>query len=421
MVPPTPKQAPKKTHQRLITPQLHEALSDSPVVLIHGPRQSGKTTLALQIAKERDYHYISFDDDNQLQIAKTDPIGFVLSLPERCILDEIQRIPKLFTSIKASVDKNRQPGRFILTGSANVLLLPNLSDSLAGRMEILRLRPLAQCEVSGGQPGLLTHMFNADIKTLGQCRLQHLGAKLVDLVHAGGYPAALNRRTPGRRRRWYRDYITTIVQRDLQDISKISDLDVMPRLLEFAAGQTARLFNASNLAAPFNLSRPTIRDYLALLEQIFLIERLQPWHSNRLSRLVRTPKLHLADTGLAATLLNVDSKTLRADRALFGQLLETWVYQELRKQADWHEAEFHFHHFRDNTQAEVDIVLQQGRRLLGVETKAAATVRTDDFRGLKKLRDAAGEQFAAGILFYDGDSILPFGRKFLAVPLSVLV
>ncbi|MGI9251614.1 MAG: ATP-binding protein [Pseudohongiellaceae bacterium] len=410
-----------RPHQRFIAPRLQDALADTPVVLIHGSRQCGKTTLALQIAKKHNYHYISFDADNQLRAAKADPTAFMRDLPEFCILDEIQRVPELFTSIKESIDKNRRPGRLILTGSTNVLLLPNLADSLAGRMEIIRLRPLAQCEVAGKQPEILTHLFNANLAPLKKYPLQPLGSSLSEYICKGGYPEALSRPTDTRRAIWHSDYITTIIQRDLQDISRISHLDIMPKLLEVTAGQTARLFNTADLSAPFAVSRPTIRDYLALLEQIFLIERLQPWHSNRLSRMIKTPKLHLADTGLAATLLDVDSAALWEDRNLLGQLLETWVYQELRKHADWNENAIRFYHFRDRDKAEVDIILQQGRRLAGVEIKASATVSTKDFHGLKKVQNAAGKQFAAGALFYDGDSILPFGDRLYAVPLSLLV
>ena len=248
-----------------------------------------------------------------------------------------------------------------------------------------------------------------------------MGESLAETIVKGGYPAALARPTEKRRANWYRDYITTIVQRDVQDLTRIQKLEMLPRLLSMAAGQTSRLFNASKLGAPFALSAPTIREYLTLLQQVFLIEQLQPWHSNRLSRLVKTPKLHLADTGLACALLGVTSDMLWQDRALLGQLLETFIYQELRKYADWHEQQLSFYHFRNKEKVEVDIVIEQGLKVAGIEIKAAATVTKNDFKGLGKLRDAIGEQFAAGVVFYDGESIVPFGEKLFAVPISVLV
>jgi predicted AAA+ superfamily ATPase len=412
-------------YHRFTEETLREALQDTPVVLIHGSRQCGKTTLAQAIGDELGYHYISFDDDNQLQAAKADPVGFIQSLPELTILDEIQRTPELFTAIKASVDQNRKPGRFILTGSANVLLLPKLADSLAGRMEIIHLRPLAQTEITGQKPTFLQQLFDADFgltqkKGSIQNNYPRLGQALAELVCAGGYPAAIARSTAKRRSVWYRDYITTIIQRDVQDIASIRNLDILPKLLALAASQTARLFNSTDLASPFSISRPTIREYLALLEQIFLIEQLQPWHTNRLSRLIKTPKMHLADTGLACALLGVNSQSLWKDKTLLGQLLETYIYQELRKYAGWHDEDLKFYHFRNKDKVEVDIIIEQGRQLAGVEIKAAATITKNDFKSLKKLKDACGEQFTAGVVFYDGENILPFGEKLFAVPISVL-
>lgn len=409
-------------YQRFAEAALLEALQDTPVVLIHGSRQCGKTTLAQSIGEKLGYHYISFDDDNQLQAAKTDPVGFVQSLPEKTILDEIQRTPELFTSIKISVDQNRKPGRFILTGSANVLLLPRLADSLAGRMEIIQLRPLAQCEVAGQKPAFIDQLFTADFGGVSnQNNYARLGQSLAETICQGGYPAAIARGTEKRRGAWYRDYIKTIIQRDVQDIANIKNLDVLPKLLALAASQTAHLFNAADLASPFSISRPTIREYLALLEQIFLIERLEPWHSNRLSRMIKTPKMHLADTGLACSLLGVNSQNLWQDKTLLGQLLETFIYQELRKYADWHSETLDFYHFRNKDKVEVDIIMQQGRRLAGIEIKASATVTQSDFKGLNKLKNACDELFVAGVVFYDGENILAFGNKLFAVPISTLI
>ena len=400
---------------------LRESLQDTPVVLIHGSRQCGKTTLAQLVGRELGYHYITFDDDNELQAAKADPIGFIQSLPEHTTLDEIQRTPELFTAIKASVDQNRKPGRFILTGSANVLLLPQLADSLAGRMEIIHLRPLAQTEIAGLKPTFLQQLFNANFSEATSKRNHvRLGESLAQLICRGGYPAAITRNNAKRRNSWYRNYITTIIQRDVQDIASIRNLNTLPKLLTLAASQTARLFNAADLASPFSISRPTIREYLTLLEQIFLIDQLQPWHSNRLSRLIKTPKMHLADTGLACSLMGVNSQTLWQDKALLGQLLETFIYLEIRKYADWHDEELKFYHFRNKDKVEVDIIIEQGQQMAGIEIKAAASVTQSDFKGLNKLKDACGKQFSAGVVFYDGETILPFGDKLFAVPISLL-
>jgi uncharacterized protein len=405
------------SYPRYAERQLAAALTDTPVVLLHGPRQCGKTTLARAVAEPAGYGYLSFDDDNLAAAAKADPAGFVANLPHRMVLDEIQRVPEILTSIKAQVDRDRRPGRFLLTGSANVLLLPTLADSLAGRLEAQRLHPLAQCELARQESGFLQALFS---RRFPVARHERLGPELPQRIVAGGYPAALARQ-PGRRRDWYRAYVQTLVQRDVRDLARIGSLDAVPRLLEFAAGQTAHLLNISELAGPFQLSRPTIRDYMALLERVFLVETLPPWHVRQLNRLIKTPKVHLGDTGLASALLRVDAQALDKDRALLGQLLETFVFHELRRQASWGSEDIAFHHFRDRDDHEVDIVLEQGHaHLTGVEVKASGTVREGDFRGLRKLREIAGARFVCGVVLYDGEVSIPFAEDLFAVPLRAL-
>jgi predicted AAA+ superfamily ATPase len=400
----------------MVEENLRTSLTDTPVVLIQGPRQCGKTTLARAVAEPRGYGYISFDDDNLVRAARADPMGFVSDLPPRMVLDEVQRVPELFTSLKLVVDRDRQPGRFLLTGSANVLLLPKLADSLAGRIEVLRLHPLAQVELRRRSAGFLAQLFNADFRSES---FERMGLSLAELVVAGGFPAALTRQST-RRRSWYQAYAQTLIQRDVRDLARIASLDVMPRLLDLAARQTAHLFNVSELASPFGLSRPTVRDYLTLLERVFLVDLLPPWHTRHINRLVKTPKLHLNDTGLAAALLRVDAAGLHADRALLGQLLETFVFQELRRQASGSPETFAFYHFRNRDDHEVDIVIERGSLLAGIEVKASGTVRSEDFRGLRKLQEIAGERFACGVLLYDGEASMRFGPRLFALPVQTL-
>lgn len=407
-------------YPRLAAARLEEALADSPVVLIHGPRQCGKTTLAQAVGARLGHAYFSFDDAVLRAAARADPAGFVDDLPERATLDEVQRVPALFAALKTAVDRRRTPGRFMLTGSANVLLLPQLADSLAGRMAILRLHPLAQCELARRRTsGFLDALFAGGFKLQ---RRERAAGELAERIAAGGYPAALARASGRRRAAWYRDYLEALVQRDVRDLARVSSLDVLPRLLAAGAAQTAQLVNVSGLAAPFQLSRPTIADYVTLLERVFLLERLPPWHSNRLSRLVKTPKLHLGDTGLACALLGIDAGALTANRTELGHLLETFVFQELRRLASAHAEAHGFFHFRDKDGAEVDIVIERGvQQLVGVEVKAAATVTTADFRGLRKLQDAAGKRFTAGVVLYDGEvSGVGFGDGLYAVSIRTL-
>jgi uncharacterized protein len=403
---------------RLAAPVLAEAAEDAPVVLIHGARQSGKSTLAAEYGIARGYASLSFDDPGVLELARADPNGFVADLPPRIILDEVQRVPELFLALKAAVDRNREPGRFLLTGSSNVLLLPTLADSLAGRMAIVRLHPMAQCEIERSKPRFLSDLMAGRFATTNSHRQ---GASLAGRMTAGGFPPALPLAARGRAGRWYRDFVETIVQRDARSMARIASLHALPKLLELIAGQTARMLNISELAAPFGMSRPTIRDYVTLLERLFLVEELPAWHTNRLSRLVKSPKLHIADPGLGCALLGLSADALWEDRETFGQMLETFVYGELRRQASGLSDRIAFSHFRDRDGAEVDIVVEHGPGTIsGVEVKAASTVRTADFSGLRLLKDAAGKRFRCGVVAYDGDLTIGFGDGLFAVPIARL-
>ena len=426
--------SPNELHSRFIQSRFTEALDDSPVVLIQGPRQCGKTTFAQMVCvpeflpggagpvnpASRDYGYLSFDNDVVRAGAEVDPMGFISELPERIVLDEVQRVPGLFTALKLEVDQRRVPGRFVLTGSTNLLAVPTVQDSLAGRLETVRLHPLAQCELYASIPaasGFIDSLFGDNFPTQ---QTERLLTDLAERIVSGGYPPALAR-PPGRRRAsWYRNYIDAQVQRDIGALSRISGLDALPRLLTLAATHTAQLFNLSRLAAPFQISRPTIGDYIALLERVYLLERLPPWHSNRGKRLVKTPKLHIGDTGLGCALLRASVPTLLADRTLLGQLLETFVFQELRRQATWYVGPVEFFHYRDKQQIEVDIVMEYSDLVAGVEVKAGATVTQSDFRGLRRLKDACGAHFAAGVVLYDGETCVSFGDRLHAVPIRML-
>ena len=372
---------------RFIQDRVEEALTDTPVVLIHGPRQSGKTTLARHVGQAKGYAYYSFDDVGVRSAANDDPAGFIAGLPDRVILDEVQRVPELFSTIKLAVDRDRTPGRFILTGSANILMIPKVSDSLAGRMEIIRLHPLSRCEILGRRSGFIEDLFT------GAGMMHHgdrLGDEIADIVAAGGYPAALSRANERRRTDWYREYVETIAQRDIKDLARIREIEALPRIVALAAAQTAQLFNLAALASPFRLSRPTIGDYVTLLEQVFLIHRLPAWHSNRLSRLVKAPKLHVGDTGVACAVLNHSVAALREDRPLLGHLLETYVVQELRRQAGWREERIQFHHFRTKEGAEVDAVLERaGRQDRRSRSQALGNGGRE---GLSGLEEAAGRR-----------------------------
>jgi predicted AAA+ superfamily ATPase len=402
---------------RFAAARIERALADTRVVLLAGPRQAGKTTLAQSLAGP-DRAYFTLDNATTLAAARADPTGFVRSL-EWAVIDEIQRAPELLLAIKESVDADPGPGRFLITGSANLMTLPRVADSLAGRMETVRLLPLAQSEIrAGAQGGFFQSIFDGEPPKPGE---PIVGAALTDAVLAGGYPEALARKTWGRRQDWYMDYIDAIVQRDVRDIASVDQLDRMPRLLRVLAQHAGQLINHAGAGAAIGLNHVTTQKYTAIFEQLFLIRTLPPWHNNALKRLVTRPKLHFLDSGLLAALRGVTPEHIARSRDPFGPILESFVFAELLKIAGWDDERLTFSHYRDKDQYEVDIVIEDRRgRVVGLEVKASATVTAEDFRGLRRLAETAGDRFVCGLVLYDHDRIVPFGDRLRAVPLSCL-
>lgn len=392
------------------------ALKDTPVVMVAGPRQCGKTTLVRNlIASEREF--ISLDDETVLAAARRDPTGLVRDL-DRATIDEVQRAPDLLRAIKRSVDEKRRAGRFLLTGSANILALPQVSESLAGRMEIVNLLPLSRAEIRGSRPTFLRAAFAGKINKPAETMI---GEDLVEAVLIGGYPEMVRRKDPGRRRTWALDYVRAIVQRDVREISEVEKLDQMPRLLRVLANHSGQLTNFTQVGGQIGFDDKTTRKYIGILEQFFLVRRVEPWFRNRLKRLIKTPKLHFVDSGLLGALLAVTAERVERDHSIFGPLLETFVFGEVLKQASWSDEGYALYHYRDKDQDEVDLVIETGSgTLVGLEVKAAATVNSDDFKGLRKLAAAVGNDFKLGVLLYDGERTLPFGDHLFAAPISCL-
>lgn len=405
--------------KRHLEAALAEALADTPVVCILGPRQCGKSTLAQHAAPDRTY--VSLDDPNSYQLASLDPKGFIGELPEVVTIDEIQRVPELTLAIKQSVDANRKPGRFLLTGSADLLHLPRLSDSLAGRMEWIELQPFSEAEKEGAQGRFLEQWLHGTLKTEISSTEPPRKSTLPGRVVAGGYPEAC-RRPPARARQWQGQYLRSIIERDIHDISQIRDGEDVRRLLEYLSHQTAQLLNIAETAKALGYTRATVEKYLSILEKLYLLRRLPAWHRNVQKRLVKTPKIHLCDSGLAASLSGIDESTWMDDRSAFGHLLESFTIQQLHIQAGLQPTQTRLWHYRDKDKVEVDCVLTQGRKTWGVEIKAASTVTSSDTRGLKRLSEQAGCDFRGGIVFYDGSAILPIDRdlNLFAVPLFKL-
>lgn len=405
---------------RNIAPSVREALADTPVVLINGARQTGKSTLAQWlISGGYPARYITLDDATMLAAAQDDPAGFLAGMDGPVVLDEIQRAPGLFLSIKADVDRHRSPGRFLLTGSANVMLLPRLSESLAGRMEILTLWPLSRGEMEGVTEGFVDSLFGDAPPLSSVTRVRR--EDIIDHVVVGGYPEVLARSTPERRRAWFSAYVTTILQRDVRDLAQVEGVTEMPRLLSLLAARTSSLLNFAELGRTAGIPQTTLKRYMSLLEATFLVQALPAWSGNLGKRLVKSPRLMLCDTGLTAHLLGLNAERLAADPQPLGPLLQSFVAMELRKQITWSRIQPGLFHFRTQTGVEVDLVLEDpAGRVVGIEVKAGATVRPDDLNGLRALSQALGDRFRRGVVLYMGSESVPFGPRLHALPLSAL-
>jgi uncharacterized protein len=404
-------------YPRYVEKSLQVALGDTPVICLLGPRQSGKTTLVKQIDKKRTY--ISFDDTTLLDIARSDPAGFVHSLHGNVTLDEIQKVPELLPNIKLSVDMDRTPGLFLLTGSANLLLLPGVQESLAGRMETLTLFPLSEMEKHRTKKSLLEMLLSNTI-TPEISHSEPVIEGVAEAVCTGGYPEPALR-SPSRSSQWHRQYVNAIIQRDVKDIANIRDTDEMQKLMEMLACRTATLLNISELSNEVGLRRETVEKYIGILQRLFLVRILPAWHRNKSKRLIKAPKIHLVDSGLACSLNNLRVDDWTDFSKDFGPLLETFVVQQLVCQSGWVDPELVFSHYRDKDKMEVDLVIEKGKKVWGVEVKKSATIRRDDHRGLARLAMQAGANFQGGIVLYNGTNILPLAEKnSYAVPLNRL-
>ncbi len=402
---------------RRIEPRIAEALLDTPVVLLAGPRQAGKTTLVRHIAAQQGLRYLTLDDGLTLLSAREDPVGMVRSL-DRAVIDEIQRAPQLLLAIKKSVDEDRRPGRFLLTGSANLMALPTVADSLAGRMETLSLLPLSQSEMALRQANWIDQAFAGRIL---QASTPAVGEALVERVLRGGYPEAVARPAGRRRTTWARQYIDALIERDVRDIAHIDKLDQLPRFLRALAHTAGQMCNYTQLGAQVGLDGKTALRYCGVFEQMYLLQRIDVWARNRLSRVVKTAKLQFLDADLLSSLLDLTAQEVAQDRTRFGNVLETFVFGELLKHSTTAQDDYRLMYYRDADKFEVDVVIENAAgQLVGVEVKAAATVKASDLRGLKKWAALAGPQFRLGVVLYDGTETLPLGDGLWAAPLSSL-
>lgn len=410
-----------KRINRNVKSSILEALDDTRIVALQGARQVGKTTLAQEIVQERGGRLVTFDDETTLSIAQADPAGYLRHDEPLMAIDEIQLAPEMVPALKYVVDRDTRPGRFLITGSADLLRLPAAKDSLAGRVESIEIHGFSQGELEGHQETFIDRLFAGERFTGHTSTLTR--ADYLDRATSGSYPEALTR-TPGRRRTtWMDNYLHGIVKRDARDISGLQRVDDLPRLLSVLAARNGEELNIADIAKDSGIPSTSLRRILALLETMFLVQRIPAWSTNLTKRAVSRPKASLLDTGLAARLINVSTTGagLEAYSEVAGHLLEGFVAGEIRRQGAWAEETFQMSHFRDRSGGEVDLILETpDGRVAGIEVKSSSRVTGRDARWLGQLRDRLGKRFITGLVLHTGTSGGPVGDRIAAVPMDVL-
>jgi predicted AAA+ superfamily ATPase len=406
--------------KRALEGPLRAALSDTPVVMLVGARQTGKSTLAGALVEHGRASYSSFDEPHVLAAARADPVQFLEDLGETAVLDEVQRAPEIFLPIKASVDRDRRPGRFLLTGSSNPLFVPEVAEALAGRIEILTLWPFGAAELEGRDHLKVAKLLlDPDHSPKGVHPVDRDDLSL--RVVRGGFPEAVERDDEQRRNRWFTNYLTTILERDIRAIAGISRIEELPAMLTALALRSRGHLNKSALSQELGIPVSSIDRYLVLLERIYLVKRLPGWHNSLGPRLVKSPKLLVCDSGLFCHLLRWDRERLLSDPTSFGLALESFVGMELAKAADLDSGDPRLMHYRTSKGVEVDFILESADgRVAAIEVKASSTLEAADFRRFDRLREVLGPRFVRGVVFYAGDRVLSFGDRLQAWPVSLL-
>ncbi|NNH70042.1 ATP-binding protein [Nocardia uniformis] len=395
-----------------------EALDDTRVVTINGARQSGKSTLAQLVASTRDpVRSLTLDDHVALRAAEEDPVGFI-EHDGLLIIDEVQRATGLFLSIKADVDADPRPGRFLLTGSAQVLALKSLPDALPGRMETIELWPFSQGEIADTPDRFIDAAFTHGHQLTHDSDLRR--RDYLDRAAIGGFPEAV-RRTDRRRAAFFESYLDTLIKRDVQEISAIERTPQLRKLLQLLAVRSANLLVPATLSGELDLHRSSVTRYLALLETVFLIKTIPAWSGGATYRAIGTPKLAFVDTGLLCHLLGQGPARLADPGGAAGTVLENFVLMELARQLTWSDERATLWHYRTKDKVEVDAVLEAADgRVIGIEVKSAATLHKPDFAGLRHLQERLGDRFVAGYILYSGQHSLSFGDRLRALPIETL-
>lgn len=408
---------------RKVLPLAGESLANFRVLIVNGPRQAGKTTLLRLLRDSYSGNYVTLDDNELRNAVRAAPTELIATEIRPLLIDEIQRGGNdLVLAIKMDVDDHHERGQYVLAGSTRFLSDPSLSESLAGRAVVLELWQLSEQELADSPRSFIDRAFLDPAGFRGASESTLSRDDYLQLVCRGYYPEVLELSSPRLRSNWFATYLQAIIDTDIREMTQVNKPGTLRQLVTVAAANTAQEFNASKAGNDLQLDRVTVQNYLTLLESVFLVRSLPPWSRNPHAKAVHRHKLHITDTGLAAYLLRTDPTSLASPVSPSrGALIESFITNELAKQATWSETATQLYHWRVSRGPEVDLVLEAtGNRIIGVECKANSSIRLDDFRGLIALRDAIGADFVHGYVFYTGRRALPFGDRLTALPISRL-
>lgn len=390
--------------------KVQDALSDTPVVAIVGPRQCGKSTLAREF--ESDRTYLTLDDPNDLEFAKTNPLGFLKTHGSGLIIDEIQRAPELFLPLKKVVDENRKPGSYLLTGSANVLLLPKIADSLAGRMEVIDLLPLSQSEIAEKEGDWIQSLFGDDWHT------SEYPESLESRIVRGGFPEIVQR-NPKRRDAWFESYVRTLLDRDVRDIANIDGLVFLPKLLRLLAIKAGEPLNISTLSRETGIAHTTLTRYLDLLKALYLTHDVRAWSSDLTVRLAKSPKSYLVDSGLACYLSGANELRIKSDATLRRSLVETYLASELKKLVSQSSAGAELYHLRTVKNREVAFLIEsRNGSVIAVDIEDAPSVSEQSIQKMEYVKEIVGDSFHLGLILHTGTEKRPIREKIWSLPLT---
>jgi predicted AAA+ superfamily ATPase len=399
--------------RRTLEKEIEEALHFFPIVLLTGARQVGKSTLCLEFPN---FEYITLDDTTLFSFAKSDPIGFIASLKKPIIIDEIQKVPQLLSEIKKDIDSNRINGSYLLTGSANLLSFKNISDTLAGRVAIFELYPFSMKEYYNKDENVV-EMLLGDIASLNLASLDVDSIKN-HIIH-GGYPEIQKISSQKMRYIWFSSYIRTYIERDIRDIGELRNLDKFIGVYNLLATRSANILNKRNISKDTQVDAKTLDNYLTLLEQVYQVFTLKSYQKNIGKEMIKSPKIYFADSGVLSHLLRVRTIDELNHSPYNGDIVETFVYSELKKHISLNQEFFKINYYRTKDKNEIDFIVENDTHILAIEVKSSQTARVDDFRHIISFDSMVTDKKVVGIVLYFGQNVVRFKEKFWAVPMRV--